>query len=76
MQQTVRQLLGRCVGQHLEDAELPNVYATETLPKQKARYLYPTRNLHLSKFFIGDRPTYSAVSTLRSRRKISGKVLG
>ena len=67
---------GRCVRQHLEDAELPNVYATETLPKQNARYLYSTGNLYLSKFFIGDRPTYSAVSTLRSRRKQSKGVLG
>ena len=58
----VRQVLGRCAGQHLEDAELPNTYATEILPKQNARYIYSTRNLHLSKFIIGDRLTYSVAA--------------
>lgn len=57
----VRQVLGRCAGQHLEDAELPNIYATETLPKQMAQYIRLTRNPLLSKYFIDDRLTYSVV---------------
>jgi len=57
----VRQVLGRCARQHLEDAELPNIYATETLPKQNARYIYSTRNLYHSKIIIDDRLTYNVV---------------